>query len=654
MSDFGTLRSLLHDGARDHDAFTRIVGVFANTLEPDEAGRVWLPYALEHLAPWDDTARTLEVDGATAARRGTGPELALARRLVCAGDWSPEVLEATLRSPWLSSTRRLQFNKVVTGPVLEWIAGAPSLRGLEELAAVNIRHPDGLSALVASGLALERLELNACTVSDEEMHELADSPLMGTLRALSLTSCGVTDVGARALASRPAPNLRELGLSHNAIGSAGVRELAHAQGWPPMHTLHLALSGSGPDGLRAFAELGRLRGCVSLDMSRCGVGDAGVIALAEVAQDGGLDQLESLQLIDDGIGPAGARALASLALPSLRRLRLERNDLGDGIVDLIRAPGMPRAVYLDFDGNHGGAALDPERADWPPDRSAAHPVDELYMGECGLDGAALEALVASRRFGGVRDLTLHTNPFGARGARALHAAPHLNALRYLDVESCELYDDGLTALLSPGDPPWARDLVTLDLGMNGITDASADVFAGVGFTQLGSLVLDVNPIGRAWCEVIARSQSASTLYELDMNDCAVDDDALEFLAASPHLTHLERLMLRGCPVTDRGVRALFDGPIMEGLTTLHANNARISDDTMIALAENPRAASLTHLLVQLHRWSPDTWRRLATSRHLTALVDLTAPHSVDFRRVLDVEIRGGARLNPWARKALGR
>jgi uncharacterized protein (TIGR02996 family) len=124
---------------------------------------------------------------------------------------------------------------------------------------------------------------------------LADCPPVGRLKGLDLSHNRLGSDGVRALAVCPhLGRLTALNLSWNSIGDAGARALA---GWELLPRLtHLDLRGNavGPDGVRALAR-----------------------ALEVHAAHGEAPCLRSLTLRDNNIGEAGRRAI--LYSPLLRR-----------------------------------------------------------------------------------------------------------------------------------------------------------------------------------------------------------------------------------------------------------------------------------------------------------------------------------------------
>jgi hypothetical protein len=606
VNDFGTLRSLLHDGARDRETFDRIVRVFVHTLEPEEAERVWLPYALEHLAPWPDDARALELrDGAPPAL-----PLALARTLSLKGKWTDDVIWEVFGSAWFAGVRRLE------------------VRGSYRKGQIRV------------------------------VGSIARSGVLARLTHLSLYECDLDDASMRAFSKCAAPHLTSLDLRCKSVGLDAWVEFANAARWPAVTALDLTGIESGDAVLRAFAEAGRLEGCERLWMTRCRVGDEGVQVLAALGQGSALERLRELVLFGNKITSAGAALLARTFLPSLEALALGSNPLGDtGALALLRCGGFPRleSLYLSRRRRNVRGWEDATVAEVPehlPDRSEQGPLVTLDLSNRAFPEPVIELIVQTRRLSGVRELRFAGAALSVRNARALGSSPSLSALRTLVLRSSDLGDDGLEALCLGEGRVWRERLEVLDLSLCDLTDASSGVLPEAGMACLTELVLDGNPIGPAWIEALTTPGALPALKRLDLNDCVLGDDALAILAAATHPATLTHLTLRGAEVTSRGVQSLFEGAVMEGLVMLHVRGPRLDADAMLALADNPLAASLESLVMQPYAWTPATWRRLATSPHLSSLEDFSVAYSVDLARTLDAELRGGVVLNPWARKVM--
>lgn len=103
-------------------------------------------------------------------------------------------------------------------------------------------------------------------------------------------------------------------------------------------------------------------------------------------------------------------------LPALRRLVLTANPIGD----------------------EGASAL----ADW----KHLATLNTLYLSNCELTEAGLEALLASGKLRSLEKLTLAQNSIGDGAALFAQHASELPQLRYLELKDTELRDTGAKAL----------------------------------------------------------------------------------------------------------------------------------------------------------------------------------------------------------------
>ncbi len=127
---------------------------------------------------------------------------------------------------------------------------------LQTLRLANVFLGDaGAAAVFGARLpALHSLDLSHAQLSAEGVARFLGSALWDSLETLELHECRLDDAALEALVRQEsAPQLRRLGLAHNAIGPAGAQALA---GWPV------------------------LAGLWSLDLHDNAIGDAGLVALA--------------------------------------------------------------------------------------------------------------------------------------------------------------------------------------------------------------------------------------------------------------------------------------------------------------------------------------------------------------------------------------
>jgi hypothetical protein len=195
------------------------------------------------------------------------------------------------------------------------------------------------------------------------------------LRHLDLSRNHVGADGARKLAAAHTPALEHLDLSGSGggsphysrgdvqpIGDAGAEALARSGS--PLKALNLSSTGLTQVGLSAVLELplesldvsGNPLGGLSsasvawrtlrtLKLNDCALGDADLTSLPDAPE------LRSVSLAYNNIGSDGARALAAWpVLPHLWELNLHDNVIGDdGLVDLARSRAAQRLLELDLE-----------------------------------------------------------------------------------------------------------------------------------------------------------------------------------------------------------------------------------------------------------------------------------------------------------------
>ncbi|XP_051769005.1 NACHT, LRR and PYD domains-containing protein 3-like isoform X2 [Ctenopharyngodon idella] len=169
-------------------------------------------------------------------------------------------------------------------------------------------------------------------------------PVLKESRSAQLYDCGVTYEGcvtvASVLSSNPS-HLREMDLSKNTLGDAGVKLLSDGLKYPycELEILRLIDCGVTDEGCATLASA--LRSNPShlreLNLAKNKLRDAGVKLLSAVLEDPHC-KLEKLGLINCGVTGEGCAALASAlrSNPShLRQLDLNNNKLGDSGVSLL-------------------------------------------------------------------------------------------------------------------------------------------------------------------------------------------------------------------------------------------------------------------------------------------------------------------------------
>jgi uncharacterized protein (TIGR02996 family) len=143
---------------------------------------------------------------------------------------------------------------------------------------------------------------------------------------------------------------------------------------------------------------------------------------------------------------------------------------------------------------------------------------------------------------------------GSRGEVALDTllqSPHLGSLAQLDVSYNALSSQDIAALASTRKLP---NLEHLDLGGQSFTNPEELIYLleNPALTRLSSLSWtgwmnsSRDAIQEAWRR-LATCPALARLTRLDFRGIALADNAIQFLAASPHLTSLEFLDLSGRP-----------------------------------------------------------------------------------------------------------
>lgn len=297
----------------------------------------------------------------------------------------PEVvagLRALLVSPHLTELRGLAM---------------PHL-GLDPGAVVGV-----LSALAAHNLGL--LDLSVNPIMTVGAMNLVALPVLGRLRELDLTRCGLNDRSVAYLPNaRFAGQLHSLKLDSNPIEANGARALAAFDLFAGVRVLSLNELPIGPDGVAAVVGCRRLANVRELQLRRTGGSDPGARAIASAGQ---LTELRILGLSNNGITGDGVRYLVAAShLARLVELDLSRNPIrGDGVIALAGARGLaPRRLNLQG---------------------------------CEIGKVGITALAESPVLSQVRALGLSGNAIGDAGADAILDSPYLSRLRWMSLGQTE-------------------------------------------------------------------------------------------------------------------------------------------------------------------------------------------------------------------------
>ncbi len=654
MSDFGDLRSAVH-GEPGDEPFEALIEVFEEASVPgDEVERIWVPYAFERVREWPVYWRTLRVGDPSVLGDSPPAWMSLLGGLHLARHEYPEgFLRELVCSARVAGLERLSYDHARPPEgFLSWIAGSPHLVNLRHLAVRTPAAPaEYLSLAGSSTLRLRSFSAHAGDVGDVGALAIADSPVFAGLEALTLTACAIGDQGARAIGSAPfMTRLERLCMNNNAFGAEGAVALLSRRGRAWRH-LDLSSHTLGPDAIPALVASERLGLNRTLILGRCGLGDDDAVALAGSEQ---LGELRVLDLSHNQIGDRGAIALAGAGLSKLKDLNLELNDVGAaGALALMRSPNLGSLETLDLDGN----ACEDDGFEPPVDGSPAGGLSDLFLSNCSVGPRLFAEVLGTKRLSTIVSLKCRNARLGVEGARAFGArVASLDGLEGLDLEAADegfaaderLGDEGFEALLAPDSARRLTALTQLDVGSNGLTDASAHVLPGSGLPSLDRLFVDANPISDAWISALVASEVCRHLIALDLQTTFVTDRGLEAIADSPMLWRLEVLYVSDVRATERGLLALLTSSNLPNLATLAAT-VSVTDEAMREVAACPHLGELDRLVVGVADLSEEVWRALATSEHLRSLdfFDFRGPRE----RCDDVLERlraEGAWLNPWA------
>ncbi|XP_050973518.1 NACHT, LRR and PYD domains-containing protein 12 isoform X22 [Labeo rohita] len=372
-------------------------------------------------------------------------------------------------------------------------------------------------------------------------------PVVEASRSAELVNCGIAVEVCASLSSAlrsNSSNLRELNLSENNLGDAGLKLLSDGLKDPhcKLEIMKLSQCGVTDEGCAALSSAlksnsSHLR---ELDLSKNNVGDAGVKLISDGLKDPHC-KLEILKLSDCGVTDEGCAALSS-ALRSnsshLRELDLSENKLGVAGLTLI-SDGLK----------------DPHCK-----------LEKLTLCYCGVTDEGCAALSSALRSNSshLRELDLSWNKLGVAGLTLISDGlkdPHCK-LEKLTLSYCGVTDEGCAALSSAlrSNSSHLRelDLSWNDLGVAGLTlisDELKDPHCKLEILRLSCC--DVTDKGCAILSSALRSNS-SHLRELDLSWNKLGVAGLMLLSdglKDPHCK-LEKLMLSFCGVTDEGCAVL--------------------------------------------------------------------------------------------------
>lgn len=290
---------------------------------------------------------------------------------------------------------------------------------------------------------LRELHLHAGFVDSDRAQQFAQSPVLSTLRTLSIPNCHLGAEGFAALLDSPhLGNLVTLLAPSNFLGNAGINALPNAVSLDSLDSLDLSeVRGYGQydedpmidsQGMEALAQWPKLKQIRSLNLSGNLPGSEGIFALLDSPYASGL---KALALRSCSLSP---RILEEFA-EARENVNLDFLDLGDNLLTTQGTEHLAKASCL-------------------------RNVKVLNVDRCEISSEGMQALAPAPFRESLHRLNLNYNGFGLPGIRPLaqQSFPNLNALYLLDND---LGDDGTSLLV---ESPMTRTLQELDLSDNDI------------------------------------------------------------------------------------------------------------------------------------------------------------------------------------------
>jgi len=374
----------------------------------------------------------------------------------------------------------------------------------------------------------------------EEVSKLCDALMHShTLKELSISAHSLDVASAQALAGMLAANnsISSISIGDSKFGCAGMVALA--------------------PGIAASTSL------TSVDAELKGVGVEGAEALGRALSQS--KSVTQLCLGNNPLGDEGVRALCNHPWPSLRTLDLSACGMGDaGLAALSTAPSAPTLTSLTCRGSSGACP------DVPSQGTAGTSGTKSGAGGAG-EGA--QSVTQGKGAGaGEAGMQLSSSSVGAAASSQTAAAVGAlmracTSMQQLRLQHMGLGDAGAAAAANAIQQQGAgRCLTTLDLGHNGIGEtgglAIADAFTCTT-CPLATLSLEGNPgINDAVTTLIAETtvRRCSTsglqpLAHLDLSGTGAGVASIQSLSTVPHL---RKLSLLGCKLGDEGAAALAE------------------------------------------------------------------------------------------------
>jgi hypothetical protein len=561
-------------------AFRALVALLDTWPGDDQAAAI--EYADKVLSTWPDAVRLAPWSWCKAASKGAVP-----------ATW-PLVRELQLSNSHLTKGT-VNLARLAHHASLEYVTALelPSYSAFQELSFLYHR-PEVFPALKT---------LRAGDKYDDgEVRALAASPMWQTLEAFEIDY--LTNSLLHKDTSRIVPQLDHLApIRHLMLRSLDLVSIWRASDPPQLRSVAVFIrSIEEAQALAARPELSRLS---SLTIAfRCGFNGSSpfepflgnIIEADEEAADvffrhARLDRLEKLALVGysagywgrEGLGRSGLSSLiASGLLQRLKHLRLQLLPLGDeGVASLAPALGKQLETL------------------------------ELINVYCKEDGAT--ALIASPCLSSLRRLDLSANRIDAEHFVRMASVP-MPHLQSLDLSGPGVdpyyFNVGQQPLLDTGAAAWANSanaerLKELRLSNCHLTDeALTAIFRSSRLRSLEQLDLSHGAFtAAAIAPAVVGSSLWQTLREVGLNNCGLDNAAVEALAGVPHAPALRSLQLAYNSIGPKGAAALAAWPALVGVWQLDLHDNLIGDDGLIALAQSPYLGRLLELDLEQDTWN---------------------------------------------------
>ncbi len=397
-------------------------------------------------------------------------------------------------------------------------------RGLPEIA--DVRNPAAAIKNAARGFAAPLVGVKA-TIEDAKQAALLKLPQLAGITELHLEQ--VTEAAANALAAADLPRLRKLKLDCFVCGPPALEALWRSPIMGRLTDLDIRDWGEASNGL--LLARGRPPALKRLTLRHAILRGDAPAALVSADWSG----LDELHLEYANLERGTEEIYASRHLGCLRAFSTTGTSNAHNAA-LLSNLAFRRLEKLHLDGLASGRSADMLAAlaevDWPALRYLwlkGNPLAAL--------GAALARAPVSRRLVGldIEDMYLKKT-----GVTAL-AGGDFAALRWLSLESSEMGDDGLKALLAAG---WVKDLHHLGLSSAGLTPRGAKLLGAGSFPGLVSLDLSSNErLSEKGVSAVVSSSAFPALKALDLSYTNMTDACIGALAAGPLARQLEVLKM---------------------------------------------------------------------------------------------------------------